>query len=385
MPATPARASKRVLYYAGQKSRSADFMGALGQVEGCSGTRGAHGPVFSCPNADFSFVIRHDVRVGARRPAPRVLQSRPARPARAGARHAPRRPGTSSAAWPCSSAMDQEPDIERRYGFHRIVALVSGRDAARGRSPHRDARRPRRRPRDARPVHLPPQSGLRRCCPTSGEFARRVLGEMAELTLPPPAGQGGALRLGRRHHRHVLRAGRAQVPRGLLPAGRAERLRPLLRHQRRRRASPACWPTATRWRSSWPPSPAIAGGRHPADRPEPARRRRTSTSRGLTAPLRQLFSMAGHGASELLRGRLPFSLESLVFEYGDLIHAPFSTDGFEALLAPGLHPPGLQQRLPRRCGAGSSSAPPTRTARSTSCSASRRTTRCRSAAPSRPR
>jgi hypothetical protein len=33
-----------------------------------------------------------------------------------------------------------------------------------------------------------------------------------------------------------------------------------------------------------------------------------------------------------MQGRLPFSLESLVFEYGDLIHAPFNTDGFEALL-----------------------------------------------------
>jgi predicted acylesterase/phospholipase RssA len=35
---------------------------------------------------------------------------------------------------------------------------------------------------------------------------------------------------------------------------------------------------------------------------------------------------------ELLRGRLPSVFESLVYEYGDLIHAPFNTNGFEAML-----------------------------------------------------
>ena len=54
--------------------------------------------------------------------------------------------------------------------------------------------------------------------------------------------------------------------------------------------------------------------------------------RGLTAPVRQLASIFSRALVELLRGRLPFSFESLVFEYGDLLHAPFNTDGFEALL-----------------------------------------------------
>jgi predicted acylesterase/phospholipase RssA len=53
---------------------------------------------------------------------------------------------------------------------------------------------------------------------------------------------------------------------------------------------------------------------------------------GLTAPVRQLFSILRAGAAELMRLRLPFTLESLVFEYGDLIHAPFNTSGFGALL-----------------------------------------------------
>ena len=61
---------------------------------------------------------------------------------------------------------------------------------------------------------------------------------------------------------------------------------------------------------------------------------------GVTAPLRQLVSIVGGGLVELLRGRLPFSLESLVFEYGDLFHAPFNTGGFESLLRRAFRAPG---------------------------------------------
>jgi predicted acylesterase/phospholipase RssA len=77
--------------------------------------------------------------------------------------------------------------------------------------------------------------------------------------------------------------------------------------------------------------------------------------RGLTAPLRQIASLAGHGASELLRGRLPFSLESLVFEYGDLIHPPFCTDGFEELIRKSFSRHGCTndfRELPRRLFVG---------------------------------
>jgi predicted acylesterase/phospholipase RssA len=72
---------------------------------------------------------------------------------------------------------------------------------------------------------------------------------------------------------------------------------------------------------------------------------------GITAPLRQLLTIAGNGLVGLLRGRLPFSLESLVFEYGDLVHAPFNTNGFESLLRRAFRAPGCSndfRRLGRR-------------------------------------
>jgi len=65
-----------------------------------------------------------------------------------------------------------------------------------------------------------------------------------------------------------------------------------------------------------------------------------------------------------------------VFEYGDLLHAPFNTSGFEALLAQLFSQPGCHNDFRGLKGA-SSSAPPTRIARSTSSSASRRSTRSR--------
>jgi predicted acylesterase/phospholipase RssA len=72
--------------------------------------------------------------------------------------------------------------------------------------------------------------------------------------------------------------------------------------------------------------------------------------RGITAPVRQLAAIFSRGLLELMRGRLPFSLESLVFEYGDLIHAPFNTEGFEALLRQGFLRKGCSNdfRLLRR-------------------------------------
>jgi predicted acylesterase/phospholipase RssA len=72
---------------------------------------------------------------------------------------------------------------------------------------------------------------------------------------------------------------------------------------------------------------------------------------GLTAPFRQLARIACHAVTELLRGRLPFSFESLVFEYGDLIHPPFNAEGFEALLRSAFLQKGCSndfRRLERR-------------------------------------
>ena len=52
--------------------------------------------------------------------------------------------------------MDAEPDIELRYGFHRILALVSGRDSARVDDVIRRLGTPRRRPRPPRHLGLLP-------------------------------------------------------------------------------------------------------------------------------------------------------------------------------------------------------------------------------------
>jgi hypothetical protein len=72
-------------------------------------------------------------------------------------------------------------------------------------------------------------------------------------------------------------------------------------------------------------------------------------------PARQLLALAGTAALELARFRAPFSFESLVFEYGDLIHAPFQTDGFESLLAESFSKNGCSndfRTLPRRLFVG---------------------------------
>ena len=94
--------------------------------------------------------------------------------------------------------MDHEPDIERRYGFHRIVALVSGPDALEvdRRIATLGARGVGRVIRDLSTCHLYPGCEY---LPPSSAFAKRVLDEMSKLARHR-RWQAGAVPVGRRHH-----------------------------------------------------------------------------------------------------------------------------------------------------------------------------------------
>lgn len=325
-----ARLSKRVLYYAGQHELSDEFFGACGEVAKCHAGHGDEGPVVSCSEADFHFVVRQGVQDALDTLHGGffnlvVLDLRqPARGATKRARDASFERGLR-----LLDAMDQEPDVERRYGFHRIVALVAGPDV-----PELDQRIATlgtrgvgRVLRDMSTCHL--HAGCQ-YLPHRREFAKLVLGELANVTRRRPVGKralclsGGGI-TGMYFELGALKCledccspgalnafdlyfgiSAGGVVSGLMANGFA----------------------VTEFMGA---IAGVEGGRIP-----PLSLSLLDASHldfsGITAPLRQVFSLAAGGARRLLGGRLPFSLESLVFEYGDLVHPPFNTHGFESLI-----------------------------------------------------
>jgi predicted acylesterase/phospholipase RssA len=243
--------------------------------------------------------------------------------------------------------MDQERDIERRYGFHRIIALVSGPDALEldARIATLGARGVGRVLRDLSTCHL------NQACqhlPPRGVFAAYVLQEMARISLHRRPGKralclsGGGI-TGLYFELGALKCLEDCCSPGTLNAfdlyfgiSAGGVVSGML----------ANGYTVTEFMA------AIAGER--GWRIPPLDLNLLGVShldfRGLTAPFRQLLGLAGQGARQLLRGRLPFSLESLVFEYGDLVHAPFNTDGFRSLLEKAFSQEGCTddfRKLPR--------------------------------------
>jgi len=152
-----------------------------------TGCRVGAGPAVSCETADFSFVVRHELQ-SALDALHRdffnlvVLDLREPVHGRLG------RSGDFEEGIALLDAMDGEPDIERRYGFHRILALVSGRDPAEldRRIAMLAARGVGRVMRDLSECRL--HEGCR-FLPSKPESARTILDEMIRLTLHRQVGK----------------------------------------------------------------------------------------------------------------------------------------------------------------------------------------------------
>ena len=324
----PTSSFKRVLYYSPRRAAPAAFLRALAAVSGCRSRAHDHMTTVTCGGTAFTFVPRYDLRTALealhheffnlvlldlREPVRR--RSRPADDFEQGLA--------------LLDAMDGEPDIERRYGFHRILALVSGADTTEvdRRIAVLGARGVGQVMRDLSTCNLNPGCVY---LPPKHEFARRVLEEMAQLCLHRTVGKRalcasgggitglffelGALKcledccspgaLNECDLYFGISAG--GVVAGMLANGY----------------------TVTEFMAA---VAGVEGGRIPPFDLNLLDAAHLDV-RGLTMPLVQLLKIAADGAYELLHGRLPFSLESLVFEYGDLVHAPFNTSGFEELL-----------------------------------------------------
>lgn len=321
------REQRRVLYFAGRKASVESFFTALSQVDGCRLRRNEERPLVTCPDTELTFVVESEVPAALAALHHEyfnlvLLDLR--EPMKGSRRGAAFERGLALLA-----AMDGESDIERRYGFHRIVALISGPDA------HEvDERIARlgglgvgRVMRDLSTCHLNADCKL---LPSAGEFAGRLLAEIARLTQRRVYGKTALCASGGGITGLYFELGALKCLEDVLPPGALNRFDLYFGIS----AGSVVTALLANGFTVSEFMAALAGERQGRIPPIDLNLldRTHLDLRGLTAPLRQIAAFAQRSATELLRGRLPFSLSSLVFEYGDLFHAPFNTGGFGDLL-----------------------------------------------------
>ncbi len=336
-------AGKRVLYVSGRLSLWHEFLHALGEVDGCRvGEAPDGGTVVRCSEAAFRFVVNLDIRSALesihREFFNLVLLDLREPDGHAGAGER----GTFEDGLALLDAMDAEPDIERRYGFHRVCVLVSGADpyevdrriatlGARGVG--RVLRDPTVVP-DLGAGFLPPGAGGPLpdgfLVPSRAAFAGRVLHEMVRLTQRREAGKVALCASGGGITGLYFEMAALKCLEDCFSTGA---LNDLDLYFGISAGGVACGMlangfTATEFMAA---VAGVEGGRI-----APLDLNLLDISHldlaGLAAPLRQIAGLVWNSATSLAQLRLPFSLESLVFEYGDIVHAPFNTRGFAALL-----------------------------------------------------
>jgi len=349
MPVAVPHSVKRVLYYSPRKALAREFSQAMGEVAECRSRRGRAGPLVCCGPLAFEFVVRHEVG-SALRTLHHEFFNLVLLDLREPVQRRRRRRGDDFASGlALLDAMDREPDIERRYGFHKIVALVSGdvapevdaRIAALG------ARGVGRVMRDMAVCHLNPDCGH---LPPRHAFARHVLGEMAQLTQHRTVGKTALCLSGGGITGLFFELGALKCVEDCCEPEALNQLDLYF-------GISAGGALAAMLANGYGVSEFMAGiaGCRAGGRIPPIDLNVLDASHldryGLSAPLRGLIAILGRGLHGVLRGRLPFSFGSLVFEYGDLVHAPFNTAGFESLLRRAFRAPGCSndfRRLRRR-------------------------------------
>jgi predicted acylesterase/phospholipase RssA len=332
------RSAKRILYYAARPSLANEFFRACGVLDGCIVRRVPDGAVVSQGDSAITFVARYD-------PAAALdalhhdffnLVILDLREAVNGRR---RLQGGRDFARGLDllDSMDAEQDLERRYGFHRILALVSGPDAPE---------------LDDRIVRL----GSRGVGRVMRDFSTCALNPGCELLPEEEVFAGQVLETARRlcEHRRVGKRALCLSGGGItglyFELGALKCLEDCCSEGALNSCdlyfgisagSVVCGMLANGY-SLTEFMGAIAGVKEGPIPPFDMNLIDAThlDARGLMAPIRQLLSIAGNGVIQLFRGQSPFSLESLVFEYGDLIHAPFNTAGFETLLRTSFTRPG---------------------------------------------
>ena len=315
-PATGPVKRKKVLYFAPSRTHSDSLFGSLASVPGALRGREHGSPTLRFGDAEFRFVLRQDP-VEAHESLHHEYFNLVLLDLRGTAGPAGRLEDQFARTMRLLDLMDAEPDIELRYGFHRILALISGPDSSRVDELIRrlGARGVGRVLRDPSVCYLD-----RKCShPPAARGPRPDRGRRDPPDDDGPAGRPARpLRLRRRHHRPLLRDGGAQVPLRLPPQGGPQLLRLLLRDQRRRSPDRDPARTATRWTSSWPRSRDTRPSGSPSVDLSLLKVAHVSLA-ALRTPVENAIRGIVSTVGDVLRLKASPSLSSLILDYSDLL------------------------------------------------------------------
>lgn len=319
---------KTALYFAPSPAHAERFLATLRQLEGCTVRTVPHGVTFECPEGSLHFEVHHS-------------------PARA---HAALRHrffnlvllDLRDAGHPISrlqtdykktlrllDLMDEEHDVELRYGFHRVLTMISGSDpvevdriiAALG------ARGVGRVIRDISACHL---DGECPKLPRATKFCRLVLDELVRMTASRRTGKVALCASGGGITGIYFEMGALKCLDDCLPPGALSSFDMYFGISAGSVVSSilANGYTIDEFMAS------IAGTPKKGVPPVSLSLLRLShmNLRTLTFPLERLAKALGSSIFDLFKGKSPISLESLFFEYNNFLTAPFQAEGFEKIL-----------------------------------------------------
>ena len=319
---------KTALYFAPSPAHVSRFLATLRELEDCTVRPVPGGVVFESPSARIHFEIHHsparahaalrhrffnlvllDVR-GAGHPAARLQPD-------------------FKKTLRFLDLMDEEHDVERRYGFHRILAMVSGSD-----SPEVDRMITTLGGRGVghvlRDTSTCPLDGECPKLPRAAKFCRQVLDELIRMAGSRKAGRVALCASGGGITGIYFEMGALKCLDDCLPAGALNSLDMYFGIS----AGSVVTGILANGFTIDEFMASIAGT--PRRRVPPVSLSLLRLShlnfRTLTSPLERLVKAVGSSFVDLLKGKSPVTFETLFLEYNNLLTAPFQGDGFEKIL-----------------------------------------------------
>ncbi len=342
---------KNVLYCGLDRTRAAAFFATLGEVPGFTRSRESGGTCFTYGDVRLRFVLRHDPCEALETLHRQyfnlvVLDLRAPDAPRARVRQEVEK------ALCLLDRIDQEPDVELRYGFHRILVLVSGPDATDVDDLIRTlgARGVGRVLRDT--AHCVHDRSCGRL-PHPVAFGKVVLDEVLRTTLERHPGKSALCASGGGITGIYFEMGALKCLDDCLPPGALESLDMYF-------GISAGAVVTSILANGYTMDEFLAGiAGHEAGRIHPTSLSLLRLShldpQVLLSPARNIVRGVASAVTAAVKGRVPVSLESILLEYTDLLSAPFKAAGFEEILRNLFDRPGRSndfRGLPRKLYVG---------------------------------
>ena len=344
-PAGPTR-RKKVLYFAPSRTHADNLFAALAAMPGAVRCREDGGPAVCLGDTSFRFVLRQDP-VEAHEALHHEYFNLVLLDLRGTAGAAGRLEGAFEKTMRLLDLMDAEPDIELRYGFHRVLALVSGPDSTQvddlirrlgARGVGRVLRDPSVCYLDRRCSHLPP----------AGELGRLLADEIVRMTTARKVGQMALCASGGGITGLYFEMGALKCLSDCLPKGAMNAFDSFFGIS----AGAVLTGILANGYSMDEFMAAIAG--HPAERIPRVDLSLLKVAHVSLGALRTPIENAVRGlvssVGDVLRLKASPSLSSLVLDYSDLLAAPFKAEGYESMLRLLFSRPGSTndfRKLPR--------------------------------------